>query len=115
MLWKIQKCKNYDMPIIGLALLAFSAVFSFCSKFFTTRILCGSKRVIRKIVKADTAIWSINFEVKSNNVDTLYADIDKNVTTIKSFLTERGFEASEINVAPVNIYQDTYKDALFQI
>ena len=66
------------------------------------------KGLSEKIVKADTAIWSINFEVKSNNVDTLYADIDKNVTTIKSFLTERGFEASEINVAPVNIYQDTY-------
>ena len=26
----------------------------------------------------------------------------------------KGFEASEINVAPVNIYQDTYKDALFR-
>ena len=29
-------------------------------------------------------------------------------------MTEKGFEASEINVAPVNIYQDTYKDALFR-
>jgi hypothetical protein len=27
---------------------------------------------------------------------------------------EKGFEASEINIAPVNIYQDTYKEALFR-
>src|SRR6185369_13165864 len=26
----------------------------------------------------------------------------------------KGFEASEINIAPVNVYQDTYKDALFR-
>ena len=110
-----KNAKNYGMPIIGLALLAFSAVFFLSAQSFSQQ---GSymevKGLSEKIVKADTAIWSINFEVKSNNVDTLYADIDKNVTTIKSFLTERGFEASEINVAPVNIYQDTYKDALFR-
>ena len=29
-------------------------------------------------------------------------------------VVEKGFEASEINVAPVNIYQDTYKDAAFR-
>jgi len=72
------------------------------------------KGLSEKIVKADTAIWAMSFEVKSNNIDTLYADIEKNITTIKSFLVEKGFEATEINVAPVNIYQDTYKDAAFR-
>ena len=72
------------------------------------------KGLSEKIVKADTAIWAMSFEVKSNNIDTLYADIEKNITTIKLFLTEKGFEATEINVAPVNIYQDTYKDAAFR-
>jgi hypothetical protein len=52
--------------------------------------------------------------VKSNNIDDLYANIEKNITTIKAFLTEKGFEASEINVAPANIYQDTYRDAVFR-
>ena len=72
------------------------------------------KGLSEKIVKADIAIWSLNFEVKSNNVDALYAEIAKNTETTKSFLKEKGFEESEINVAPVNIYQDTYKDALFR-
>jgi len=60
------------------------------------------------------AIWSLNFEVKSNDIDTLYAEIAKNTEAIKSFLKTKGFEESEINVAPVNIYQDTYREALFR-
>jgi hypothetical protein len=72
------------------------------------------KGLSEKIVKADTAIWSMSFEIKSNNIDTLYSDIEKNIVVIKSFLKEKGFEDTEINIAPVNIYQDTYKDAAFR-
>ncbi|MGD9581974.1 MAG: SIMPL domain-containing protein [Vampirovibrionia bacterium] len=106
---------NIGFIIIGLAVLIFSASFFFSAKNFSKQ---GSyvevKGLAERIVKADIAIWSINVEVKSNNVDTLYSDIEKNTTTLKSFLLEKGFESSEINVAPVNIYQDTYKDALFR-
>lgn len=72
------------------------------------------KGLSEKIVKADTAIWSMSFDAKSNDVDALYADIEKNISAIKSFLTAKGFDASEINVAPVNVYQDTYKEATFR-
>ncbi len=72
------------------------------------------KGLSERIVKADTAIWSLSFEVKSNNIDLLYSDIEKNISIIRKFLTDKGFEASEINVAPVNIYQDTYRDAAFR-
>ena len=111
----MENTKNYGVWIIGLALLAFSAIFFLSAESFSKQ---GSyvevKGLSEKIVKADTAIWAINFEVKSNNVDSLYADIEKNVTTIKTFLKEKGFEESEINVAPVYTYQDTYKEALFR-
>jgi len=111
----MENTKNYTIWIVGLALLVFSLVFFFSAYNFSKQ---GSyvevKGLSEKIVKADTAIWSINFEVKSNNVDALYSDIEKNVTTIKNFLKEKGFDESEINVAPVNTYQDTYKDALFR-
>lgn len=57
----------------------------------------------------------MSFEVKSNNIDLLYGDIEKNISIIKTFLRKKkGFEDGEINVAPVNIYQDTYKDAAFR-
>lgn len=111
----MENTKNNSVWIISATLFIFSVVFFLSARGFSDQ---GSfvevKGLSERIVKADTAIWSLNFEVKSNNVDTLYADIEKNLNTIKAFLIEKGFEASEINVAPVNIYQDTYKDALFR-
>lgn len=111
----MENIKNYSLWILGFALFVFSLVFFISAQNFSKQ---GSyvevKGLSEKIVKADVAIWSLNFEVKSNNIDSLYADIERNTSAIKSFLKEKGFEESEINVAPVNIYQDTYKDALFR-
>jgi uncharacterized protein len=106
---------NIGFIIFGLAVILFSASFFVAARNFSKQ---GSyvevKGLAERIVKADIAIWSINFEVKSNNVDILYSDIEKNTVAIKSFLVEKGFESAEISVAPVNVYQDTYKDALFR-
>lgn len=106
---------NKIWVIISLALLLFSVAFFFSARDFSKQ---GSyvevKGLSEKIVKADTAIWSLSFEIKSNNIDSLYADTENNTTIIKKFLTDKGFDASEINVAPINIYQDTYKDAAFR-
>lgn len=111
--------KNNQTLFISGALVLFAIIISlafFMSAYNFSKQ--GSyvevKGLSEKIVKTDTAIWSMSFEIKSNNVDTLYADIEKNIVTIKSFLAEKGFDATEINVAPVNVYQDTYKEAAFR-
>jgi len=111
----METIKNNSVLFICIAVVFFSLVFFFAARGFSNQ---GSfvevKGLSERIVKADVAIWSINFEVKSNNADTLYADIEKNITTIRTFLTSKGFEDSEINIAPVNVYQDTYREALFR-
>ncbi len=111
----MENLKNNSVWIISSVLLVFSIIFFFSAQAFSDQ---GSfvevKGLSERIVKADVAIWSINFEVKSNNIDTLYADIEKNINSIKEFLLEKDFEDSEISIAPVNIYQDTYKEALFR-
>src|SRR3989344_7494259 len=111
----MENIKNYSLWILGAALFVFSIAFFFSAQNFSKQ---GSfvevKGLSEKIVKADVAIWSLNFESKSSNIDLLYADIEKNIASINGFLKEKGFEDSEINVAPVNIYQDTYKEALFR-
>ncbi len=111
-----ENLKNNQSVVIGSALVIFAIVISlafFISAYSFSKQ--GSyvevKGLSEKIVKADTAIWSMSFEIKSNDIDSLYADIEKNIKTIKACLAEKGFEATEINVAPVNIYQDTYKEA----
>lgn len=111
----MEKAKEYWILIVSGALVLFAVAFFVAAKDFSKQ---GSyaevKGLSERIVKADTAIWSMGFDVKSNNIEGLYADIEKNNTIIKDFLKEKGFEDSEINVAPVNIYQDTYKDAAYR-
>lgn len=100
---------------MSVVLLVFSCAFYVAAESFSDQgKYVEVKGLSEKIVKADTAIWSLNFDVKSNDVNSLYANIQQNVAAIKSFLISKGFDESEINVAPVNIYQDTYKDSLFR-
>ena len=111
----MENIKNNSVWIISAVLLVFSIIFFFSARNFSEQgKFVEVKGLSERIVKADVAIWSINFEVKSNNIDTLYADIERNLAAINGFLKTKGFEESEINVVPVNIYQDTYKDALFR-
>jgi uncharacterized protein len=115
----MENLKNNKFAFISGALIVFAilisgALFISAQSFSKQGSYVEVKGLSERIVKADTAIWSMGFEVKSNDVDTLYADIEKNINTIKTFLKEKGFEDSEINIAPVNIYQDTYRDASFR-
>jgi len=111
----MENFKKYSPWIIILSVLIFSSVvFVSARNFSKQQSFVEVKGSSEKIVKADVAIWSISFDVKSNDVDSLYSSIQKNISTIQSFLISKGFDASEINVAPVNIYQDTYKDSLFR-
>ncbi len=111
----MENIKKYSVLIVSGVLLVFSLIVFFSARAFSDQ---GSyvevKGLSEKIVKADVAVWSLNFEVKSNDIDSLYAEIAKNTATIQKFLVAKGFDASEINVAPVNIYQDTYSGSLFR-
>ncbi len=111
----IEKLKSNGILVVSAVCLIFAFVFFAAARGFSKQ---GSfvevKGLSERIVKADVAIWALNFEVKSNDIDSLYADIERNNNAIKSFLKEKGFEDSEINIAPVNIYQDTYREALFR-
>lgn len=111
----MENIKNNWVLVIGAVLLVFSFLtFAAAQNFSKQQSYVEVKGLSEKIVKADVAIWSINFDVKSNDVDSLYASIAKNTKAVQSFLLAKGFEASEINVAPVNIYQDTYSGSLFR-
>jgi hypothetical protein len=114
-----KETSNNKFLYISGAVIVFSifvsiAVYLSANDFSKQGSYVEVKGLSEKIVKADTAIWTMSFEVKSNNIDSLYSDIEKNITIIKSFLSEKGFDDTEINVAPVNIYQDTSKEAVFR-
>jgi hypothetical protein len=111
----MEKIKSNGVWIVSLVLLVFSMIFFFSARAFSDQgKYVEVKGLSEKIVKADVAIWSINFDDKSNDSDSLYASIEKDTLAIQTFLKAKGFDETEINIAPVNIYQDTYKDALFR-
>jgi hypothetical protein len=111
----MKETQNIGLIVLAGAFIVFSVFFFFAAKDFSEQgRYVEVKGSAEKIVKADVAIWSMNFEVKSNDVDKLYSDIDKNTLAIKTFLKDKGFDATEINVAPVNVYQDTYTNSLFR-
>ena len=101
--------------IILLVTVIASLVFYISAKSFSNQgAYIEVRGLSEQIVKSDTAIWSINFEVKSNDIDSMYTDIESQIMNITDFLLDAGFEDSEINVAPLNIYQDTYQGSLYR-
>ena len=89
---KENKFAFISLSIVAFAILISVAFFISAHDFSKQGSYVEVKGLSEKIVKADTAIWSMSFEVKSNEVDSLYSDIEKNIVTIKSFLKEKGFE-----------------------
>lgn len=109
------KIKEYGVFWVALALLIFALLFFVSARSFSKQgAYVEVKGLSERIVKADVAIWSLGFEVKSNSIDQVSAELEKNIASAKSFLGEKGFDASEINLAPVNVYQDTYSGSLFR-
>lgn len=101
--------------IVIISTIIASGVFYISAKNFSSQgAYVEVLGLSEKIVKADTAIWSLNFEVKSNDIDSMYTDIESHINDITVFLINAGFENTEINVAPLNIYQDTYQGALYR-
>ena len=87
----MENVKNNWVWAIGVGIVIWATVFLFAARGFSNQgSFVDVKGLSEKIVKADVAIWSLNFEVKSNNVDTLYADIAKSTEAIKTFLTQKG-------------------------
>jgi len=113
----IEKLKEYGLVTVAASLFVFALVFFISARGFSDQgAYVEVKGLSERIVKADVAVWSMNFEVESNSIDGLALDIERNMSATKAFLVAKGFEASEINVAPVNIYQiykDTYRESLF--
>ena len=57
------------------------------------------KGLSEKEVKADKVIWPFAFTVVGNDLNGVYAEIERNTATIKEFLTSGGIPESEITVS----------------
>ena len=111
----MENIKKYSWWVVILSVLIFSAVvFVSARSFSKNQSYVEVKGSSEKIVKADTAIWSISFDVKSNDVDSLYSDIQKNISSIKAFLISKGFEESEIKAVTYHDLNFVQKNGVWQ-
>lgn len=109
------KDKKIIVSIIAATIIVAGLIISLSAKRFSNQgKYVEVKGLSERIVKADQAIWPINFEVKSNSSADLFKEINKNISEVKDFLINAGFEESEISVAPVDTYQDTYQNSLYR-
>jgi hypothetical protein len=61
------------------------------------------KGLSEREVDADTAIWPITFNEAGNDLNTLFADIQKKNGLIVAFLTAEGFPEASVSTAPPGI------------
>lgn len=54
-------------------------------------------------VEADLALWSVNFSRANNDLTQFYISLERDVITIKTFLKDQGFLATEISVSPPTV------------
>lgn len=57
------------------------------------------KGLSEREVNADKVIWPLSFNVVGNDLNTVYAEIDRNTLAIKKFLMDGGISDEEISVS----------------
>lgn len=80
------------------------------SNFRQDKKVIQTKGIGEKDVYADYAIWRINFFVTRNNFDDAKGQYEKDLGIITSFLKERGFDSSDIQVMIPDINQNIERD-----
>ena len=92
--------------MVGLIVLGFNipkAVSDYRSFDRTVNV----KGLCEREVKADKVIWPVTFKVMSNEIQSIYDQIDRNNQTIKSFLVSGGISEDEISIS-VPVISDKY-------
>lgn len=61
------------------------------------------KGLAEQVVKADQALWTINFKLVNNELPALYQAIDDAQSKVKQFLLKQGFNEKEISNNPISV------------
>ena len=69
------------------------------SKFRAYDRIVTVKGLSEREVSADKVIWPLSFNVVGNDLNAVYAEIDRNTAAIKKFLVDGGISESEISVS----------------
>lgn len=68
----------------------------------STRI-ASVKGVAERELKADMAIWPVNFRVEAKNLASLQTELQKSENLTRNFLKQQGFSDEELSMSPMKV------------
>ena len=92
--------------MVGLIVLGFN-IPKAVSDYRSFDRIVNVKGLCEREVKADKVIWPVTFKVVSDDIQSIYSQIDCNNQTIISFLVSGGLSENEISVS-VPVISDKY-------
>ena len=92
--------------MVGLIVLGFN-IPKAVSDYRSFDRIVNVKGLCEREVKADKVIWPVTFKVVSDDIQSIYSQIDRSNQTIISFLVSGGLSENEISVA-VPVISDKY-------
>jgi len=101
--------KNYSAFVLGLCFIVGLGLLGLLGSKAAIKVKDYERSVTVKglaerEVPADVVIWPILFTEATNNLDDLYAAVERGNTNIRKFLMERGIQADEISVSFPSIF-----------
>lgn len=87
---------------VGIALSGFFVAYALVETRSYNRYV-QVKGLSERIVKADKAIWTMNFRYADNDLNLLYQGINQAQANVKQFLTNQGFKLTDMSMNPVAV------------
>lgn len=100
------------LSALALALGIALAGFFISQTIYNSRVAVNTatvKGLAERKVKADLALWKINFTMQAPNLADAYAAADQKKTTARSFLSEAGFAPQDMNFTD-SVYIAEFRD-----
>lgn len=102
----LEKLKDFQIAILGICIaigVIFAAIVSTTNLSKDNISVTGSAY---EIVKSDSANWTFIIKTKESTRALAYKKVKEQLPIAQKYLTEKGFTAEQIEVKPVNSYEN---------
>ena len=98
-----------NKPILSSVILAIGVALAGMFVYLGIHQMASKDRAVvvkglsTRDVQADYVVWQMNFELRGNDISSLYSDLGKVEQTARQFFVDRGFKESEMSRGNISI------------
>ena len=98
-----------NKPILSSVILAIGVALAGMFVYLGIHQMASKDRAVvvkglsTRDVQADYVVWPMNFELRGNDISSLYSDLGKVEQTARQFFVDRGFKESEMSRGNISI------------